>query len=302
MRRIIILFSVLLCSLNVLGQQDAMYSQYMFNKLAINPAFAGSRGISSASALFRAQWVGIKGAPVTKTVSYDGPMRNKKIGLGIQAFNYKMGITNLNGAFASYAYRINFSASTLALGLQGGASHIKADLNSVNLGTQGQDQAFFQNINEVFLNFGTGAYFNTEKFYVGFSVPHLLRNRLRTDYDETSDGLVSRQHLHIFLTSGYEFRLGEDFKLTPSFLLRALQGSPVRLDLNANMWIRDQFSVGLQYRTSEAIAALLEVNITPQISMGYSYDRSITKLIEFNSGSHELMLRYKFKLRKVLKQ
>lgn len=302
MKRIIILFSLILCQLSVLSQQDAMYSQYLFNKLAINPAYAGSRGISSASALFRTQWVGIKGAPVTKTVSYDGPMRNKKIGLGIQAFNYQMGITNLNGAFASYSYRLNFSASTLAFGLQVGASHIKADLNSVNLGSQGQDQAFSQNINEVFLNFGTGAYYNTEKFYVGFSVPHLLRNRLRTDYDETSDGLVSRQHLNVFLTSGYEFRLGEDFKLTPSFLLRGMQGSPARLDLNANMWIKDQFSVGLQYRISEAIGAILEVNITPQISTGYSYDRSITKLIELNSGSHEIMLRYKFKLKKESKQ
>ncbi len=302
MKRIIILFSLILCQLSVLGQQDAMYSQYLFNKLAINPAYAGSRGISSASALFRTQWVGIKGAPVTKTVSYDGPLRNNKIGLGIQAFNYQMGITNLNGAFVSYSYRINFSASTLAFGLQGGASHIKADLNSVKLGTQGQDQAFSQNINEVFLNFGTGAYYNTEKFYVGFSVPHLLRNRLRTDYDESSDGLVSRQHLNIFLTSGYEFRLGEDFKLTPSFLLRGMQGSPARLDLNANMWIKDRFSVGLQYRISEAIGAILEVNITPQISMGYSYDRSITKLIEFNSGSHEIMLAYKFKLKKESKQ
>ena len=138
MRRICIILSVLLSSLNVLGQQDAMYSQYMFNTLAINPAYAGSRDMLSATAMLRSQWVGIAGAPETQTISFDMPLRNKKIGLGVQAFNDNIGITNLNGGFVSYAYRILMEKSTLAFGLQGGASHFKADFSSVNLGNQGR--------------------------------------------------------------------------------------------------------------------------------------------------------------------
>lgn len=295
MKRIIILFSILLCGLKVLGQQEAMYSQYMFNKLGINPAYAGNREVSGVTALFRAQWVGINGAPETKTISYDGLMQNRKVGLGFQAFNYKMGITNLNGGFVSYAYRIIFTGSTLAFGLQGGASKIKADLNSVNLGNTAQDEAFLQNLDEVFINFGAGLFFNTDRFYIGLSSPHLLKNRLRDNNQSTPDGQFTVQDLHIFVTSGYLFNLGHDFILKPSFLFKRIQGSPIQLDLNANLYIMEMFSIGAQYRTNNALAGMAEIQVTPRIRLGYSYERSTTKLVEFNSGTHEIMLRYEFK-------
>ena len=298
MIRIGILLFVLLSSLSVLGQQEAMYSQYMFNKLAINPAYAGSRDRSSATALFRSQWVGIKGAPETKTISFDMPLRNKKLGLGVQVFNYNIGITKLNGGFVSYAYRIFMENSTLAFGLQGGATHIKADLNSVNLGDPNPDQAFLQNINQVLLNFGAGIYYTRDRFYFGFSTPHLLSNRLSNNSDVNKNDLVTRQYLHLFVTSGYVFDLGEDFKLKPSLLFKGIQGAPVQLDINTNLYIKDILSVGIQYRTGAAMAAMAEVQISPQVRMGYSYDRSTTKLVKFNSGSHELMLRYEFDFKK----
>ena len=298
MIRIGILLFVLLSSLSVLGQQEAMYSQYMFNKLAINPAYAGSRDRSSATALFRSQWVGIKGAPETKTISFDMPLRNKKLGLGVQVFNYNIGITKLNGGFVSYAYRIFMENSTLAFGLQGGATHIKADLNSVNLGDPNPDQAFLQNINQVLLNFGAGIYYTRDRFYFGFSTPHLLSNRLSNNSDVNKNDLVTRQYLYLFVTSGYVFDLGEDFKLKPSLLFKGIQGAPVQLDINTNLYIKDILSVGIQYRTGAAMAAMAEVQISPQVRMGYSYDRSTTKLVKFNSGSHELMLRYEFDFKK----
>lgn len=295
MRRILMLFFGLLCGLRAMGQQEAMYSQYMFNKLSINPAYAGNREVSGITALFRAQWVGINGAPETKTISYDGLMPNKKVGLGFQAFNYKMGITNLNGGFVSYAYRINFVRSTLAFGLQGGASQIKADLNSVNLRNPNPDEAFLNNLNEVFINFGAGLFFNTERFYFGLSSPHLLKNRLRDNNQSTADGQFTAQEPHIFVTSGYLFNLSDDFILKPSFLFKRIHGSPVELDLNTNLYIMEIFSIGAQYRTKNALAGMAEIQITPQIRMGYSYERSTTRLVEFNSGTHEIMLRFEFK-------
>lgn len=295
MKRVsILLFAMILGSFDLMAQQEAMYAQYMFNKLSINPAYAGSREVSGVTALFRTQWVGIDGAPETKTISYDGLLPNSKVGLGIQAFNYKMGITNLNGGFVSYAYRINFLNSALAFGLQGGAAHIRADLNSVNLGNTTPDEAFLQNLNEVYVNFGAGLYFNTERFYIGLSSPHLLQNRLRDNNPSTPDGQFNLQDVHVFLNSGYLLDLGDDFILKPSFLLKRIQGSPIQLDLNTNLYIMDMFSIGAQYRTNNALAGTAEIQVTPGIRVGYLYERSTTKLVEFNSGSHEIMLRFVF--------
>lgn len=290
----VLLFAMILGNLNVMAQQEAMYSQYMFNKLSINPAYAGSREVSGVTALFRTQWVGIDGAPETKTISYDGLMPNERVGFGFQAFNYKMGITNLNGGFISYAYRIKFASSTLAFGLQGGASQIKADLNSVNLGNTTPDEAFLQNLNEVFISFGAGLYFNTERFYIGLSSPHLLQNRLRDNNQSTQDGQFNVQDIHVFFTSGYLLNLGDDFILKPSFLLKRIHGSPMELDLNTNLHIMEIFSIGAQYRSNSALAGLAEIQVTPGIRVGYSYERSTTKLVEFNSGSHEIMLHFEF--------
>jgi type IX secretion system PorP/SprF family membrane protein len=189
--------------------------------------------------------------------------------------------------------------STLAFGLQGGASHFKADFTSVNLGSQGGvDAAFLQNIDDILLNFGAGIYFNTDRFYFGASIPHLLNNTLTANTVLVTNGLVARQYLHLFIASGYVFNLGDDFKIKPSFLFKGVRGAPLQLDLNTNLWIKDVFSVGMQYRTNADVAAMVEIQVNPQIRIGYSYDRSVTKLANFNSGSHEIMLRYEFGFQK----
>ena len=285
-------------SLHLFGQQDAMYSQYMFNTLAINPAYAGSRDILSTTALMRSQWVGVEGAPQTKTLSFDTPLRNKKVGMGVQLFNDEVGITSLSGGFVSYAYRIFSEKSTFAFGLQAGASHFKADFNSVQLQENGIDYAFLSNIDQVLLNFGAGIYYNTDRFYIGASAPHLLNNTLNNNKVVVTNGLVARQYLHLFIASGYVINLDDDFKLKPSFLFKGVKGAPLQLDLNTNLWIKNVFSVGVQYRTNADVGAVVEAQVTPQIRFGYSYDRSVTKLANFNSGSHEIMLRYEFSFEK----
>lgn len=278
------------------AQQDAMYTQYMFNTLAINPAYAGSRNVLSATALYRSQWVGVEGAPETQTLSFDSPLRNKKVGLGIQVFSDKIGITKTTGAFVSYAYRIIMDKSTLSFGLQGGMSHYRADFTSVALRSDGSnyDYSFSQNVSKLIPNFGAGVFYNTDKFYIGASVPHLLNNKLINDSVSVSNELISKQYLHAFVLAGYVFELDPMLKLRPSFLLKAVGGAPLQADINANLWFRDVFSVGVSYRTKADISFLFEIQATDQFRIGYAYDRSLTKLVQFNSGSHEIMLRYEF--------
>ena len=281
------------------AQQDAMYSQYMFNTLAINPAYAGSRNITSATALYRNQWVGIAGAPETATFSIDAPLSNKRMGIGFQAYSDKAGIIKNNGASLSYAYRLRMDKATLSFGMQGGIRQYRADYTSVNLDQNGTtiDPAFANNIDKVLFDVGAGLYYNTDKFYIGFSAMDLLKNKF-TSYESPGMNLGNREEVHLFLSSGVVIPLDQDFKLKPSFLVKAVKGAPIEGDINATLWIRDIIAVGAQYRTSADLAGMLEFQATPQIRLGYAYDYSTTELRKYNSGSHEIMLRYEFGFKK----
>lgn len=279
---------------DVSAQQDAMYSQYMFNMMGVNPAYAGSRGVLSAAALYRRQWVGIDGAPETYTFSFDMATRDNKVGLGLQAFNDKIGIMQTNGIYGTYAYRIRFeNEGSLAIGLQGGISNFRADLTKVDLIDE-DDQAFAQNINVILPCFGAGIYYNSDRFYAGFSVPNLVKSYLRKDAVYYRADVVAKKYMHFFFIAGYVFDINEDLKLKPSTLVKAVRGAPVQWDINANLWIRDVISVGGSYRTGDAICGLAEVQINDQLRLGYAYDHTISKLVKFNQGTHEIMLRYEF--------
>lgn len=291
---IILFFYFILLQGTVKAQQDAMYTQYMFNTLAINPAYAGSRNVLSATALFRNQWTGIEGAPKTGTFTMDAPILEDKIGLGLQLFTDKLGITQTNGAVVSAAYRIRLETGTLSFGIQGNFSQYRANFTEVPLSsTPGYDPAFADNVKKFLFNVGTGVYYNSDVFYIGLSAMDLMPNNL-TEY--TTNGLKagSKQAMHVFLSSGVVLPLDDDFKLKPSVLLKGVKGAPLEADLNAALWIKDVFSIGAQYRTSADIGAMIEIQATPQFRLGYGYDHSTTALKSFNSGSHEIMLRYEF--------
>lgn len=290
---IIFIACLLLSFLTANAQQDAMYTQYMFNTLAINPAYAGSRNVTSATALFRNQWTGIAGAPKTGTLTVDAPILDKRLGVGLQIFSDKLGITQTTGAVVSAAYRIRLDEGTLAFGLQGNVNQFRADYNSVNLNTDVYDPAFAYNVNKVLLNFGTGVYYNSDRFFVGLSVQDIVKNRL-TDFTTNNADFRQTQAMHLFLSSGYVFDLSDDFKFKPSFLVKGVRGAPIEGDINATLWIKDVIGIGAQYRTSADVAGLVEIQATPQIRIGYSYDYSTTALRFSNSGSHEIMLRYEF--------
>lgn len=289
---------IIYCAVSILmgnslkAQQNPMYTQYMFNTLAINPAYAGSRNVVSITSLYRNQWSGIEGAPKTGTLSADAPFLNKKIGLGAQLYSDKLGKTQTNGASLSAAYRIRMDKGSLSFGLQGNINQLKVNLTEVSLGSnQGLDPAFATNINKTLFNFGTGVYYNSDRFYLGLSLQDLIPNDLS---DDNGTKLSGKQEIHMFLASGYVFPLSDDFDFKPSFLIKGVKGAPVEADINATLWIKSVVGVGAQYRTNADISGLIELQVTPNIRIGYSYDHSVTRLQNFNSGSHEIMLRYEF--------
>ncbi len=243
--------------------------------MGVNPAYVGSRGILSATAMYRRQWVGVEGAPETSTISFDMATRDNKVGLGIQAFNDQIGITKTTGFYATYAYRIRFEdKGSLAIGLQGGISNYKANLTKVDLIDSG-DPAFAQNINAILPSFGAGVYYNSDRFYIGFSVPNLVKSYLRKDQVYYTADVIAKKYMHFFFIAGYVFDLGENFKLKPSTLVKAVQGAPIQLDVNANLWIKDIVAVGASYRTGDAVSGLLEIQATNQLRIGYAYDHTV---------------------------
>lgn len=296
LKKILLMLTLISSSLSyTFAQQDVMYTQYMFNTLAINPAYAGSRGVSTATALYRKQWLGIDGAPETQTVSFDTPLGNEKVGLGIQAFNDAIGITKTTGVFATYAYRLLMQNATLAFGIQAGGSRFSANYQGVDLGSDGtSDVAYADNVSKFLPNFGAGVFFNTDKFYAGLSLPHFLNNSLNKNAGFVSEGLVARQYLHLFFSTGYVFSLNDNFKLKPNVLVKGVRGAPLQADINMNLYMFDLVSFGLSYRTEADVSAIMELQLNEKIRLGYAYDTSTTSLAKQNSGSHEIMLRVEF--------
>lgn len=280
MRKIVIVFFLLISSF-VYSQQDAMYSQYMFNITSVNPAYVGNRGLPSATALIRNQWVGIDGAPTSQTISLDLPAFDKKVGFGIMAYNDKVGIINNTGIYGIYSYKIRFVKSTLSFGLQGGVVQYSADYTKVQL-VSPNDKAFQNNIIMYTPNVGTGIYFNNDKYYIGASIPNLYKSSKVNRYS------------HLFIMSGFVFPINDDIKVKPSILTKVVYGSPIQLDLNSNIWFYDKFSVGVSYRTKDAIVSIFELQLSDNLRFGYAFDYTLTDLQKYSSGSHELMLRYEF--------
>ena len=289
-----ILSFTLLLPFTLMAQQDPVYSQFMYNGLAINPAVAGSAETFSATALYRKQWMGIKGAPETQTLSIDAPVYGKKIGLGLSVINDKVGVAQNLVINTLYAYRIQFKEGILSMGLQAGINNYKADYTSVQTNPQnGIDDAFASNVNRMIFNFGSGLYYYSKRLYAGFSVPHILNQSLDGVVDQTS-GVPSRQYRHYYLTAGYVFDAGENFKIKPSALLKLASGAPVQADINSNFWYKEMYCLGVSYRTNDSFTVLLQLQLARQLRLGYAYDYITSKLSQFTTGNHEIMLRYEF--------
>lgn len=279
-----------------IAQQAPMYTHYMYNTLSVNPAYAGSREALTVTGLHRSQWVDFKGAPITQTLTMHAPIVNEHIGIGLSVMNDKIGPTNNTSLFASFAYIIKLNKrSRLALGLSAGASIFQARLSTLDVGDQ-VDPAFQTDTrNRVTPNFGFGAYYYRERFYVGLSVPNLLQNPYSADLLANGNTLLGREKQHYFLIAGTMLRLSPNLDFKPTTLIKVTENAPVQADLTASFVIVKRLLLGAMFRTGDAVGALIGYDITPQLHAGYSYDWSYgLRTFKYNNGSHEVMLRYDF--------
>ncbi|PVX47888.1 type IX secretion system PorP/SprF family membrane protein [Flavobacterium sp. 103] len=270
------------------AQQDAQYTQYMYNTINVNPAYAGSRGALSFFALHRTQWVGLDGAPITNTLSVNTPFNNSKLGLGVSIVNDEIGPSTTNSISADISYTIPVSESyKLSFGVKGTANLFSIDVNKLNPSDQTDPQ--FQNFdNEFSPNIGAGIYLHSHKAYLGFSIP----NFIETDAYNDNDVAIYKEKINYYLIGGYVFDLNQSIKFKPTFMTKLVEGSPLQVDLSGNFMFNEKFVVGLAYRWSASVSAMAGFQISDAFYVGYSYDFETTELDNYNSGSHEIFLRY----------
>ena len=279
-----------LVSLTASAQQDPQYTNYMYNTINVNPANAGSRGALSIFGLHRTQWVGVDGAPTTNTFSVNTPIGESKVGLGVSFVNDALGVMDENTISIDFSYTIdlNNNGSKLSFGLKGSGNFLNvaySDLIKYNP----NDPQIMNDISGQFTpNIGAGIYWHNEKTYLGASVPHFLQT---TRYDDNIQSTM-RQSAHFYLMGGHVFEINPTLKFKPAFLLKAVKGAPLQADVTANFLIHDKFTIGGAYRWDAAWSALVGFQITDGLFMGYSYDAETTKLANYNSGSHEIFLRF----------
>lgn len=298
--RIILSLSLVLVVITTSAQQVATYSQYMFNMLAINPAYAGSHNLLSATALARFQNVGLPGAPNTQIFSAHSPLNHKRMALGFLVVHDKLSIISQTGVNVSYAYRIPVSTKgTLSFGLQGGVSMYNAEYTSLDIYSNtnpnaASDPAFSQDIRASRPNIGAGVYYTTQYAYLGLSIPHMINNA----FDRGENYQTVYQNKPVIITGGYVFEINRLLKLKPNFLFKLIDGQPVEFDINANLLMDDVLWVGLSYKSSKQVGLLTQLQLTDQIQFGYSYTITAGPIRVVELGSHEVMLNYRFKFNK----
>lgn len=288
MRTKILIFALMLTSYASFAQQDAQYTQYMYNTININPAYAGSRGVMSVFGLHRTQWVGLDGAPTTNTFSLNTPISNSNLGVGFSLVNDRIGPTSDNTISADISYTIPMNeVYKLSFG-------IKASGNIFNLDTDKLDPAQandpnLQNFNNEFSpNFGAGVYLHSDKLYLGLSVPNFLQDSKYND----NEVAVFQERMNFYFIGGYVFDVSQSIKFKPAVLTKMVTGAPLQVDVSANFLFFDKFMLGGAYRWDAAVSALAGFQVTDGLFIGYSYDMETTNLRRYNSGSHEVFLRF----------
>jgi type IX secretion system PorP/SprF family membrane protein len=273
------------------AQQRAQYTEYMYNTMVINPAYAGSTGSLEATLLGRSQWVGLDGSPQTQSFSIHKPLNNKNIGLGLSVINDKIGPSNELDMQGNFSYSLDLGyEKKLAFGLKAGIRKLNVDWSKGRSYDSG-DVLLYDNVdNKINPTLGAGLYYYTSKGYLGFSVPSFFRGDY---YDDVQEGVYYNKPHYIF-TGGYVFDLNENLKFKPAFLLRAVSGSTVSKDVSANFLIQEKVVLGASYRFDDSVSALAGLQINKSFFIGYAYDYSVTDLNKYNDGSHEIVLRYQY--------
>lgn len=281
---------------SLVAQQDAQYTQYMYNTLSVNPAYAGSRGQLTFAGLYRSQWIGLDGAPETFTINLHSPIRNSRLGYGVSIVNDNIGDGVVQETYldAVLSYTIEFAnENKLSFGLKAGGNMLSLDFN----GLRNFDQEVVQqdNIDNQFNpNFGIGLYYHNDRFYAGFSAPNILESEYFDNGDADSVNFLAAERINLYFITGYVFDLNADLKFKPALLTKAVGGAPLQVDLSASFLYAEKFSFGAAYRLDAAVSALAGFQITDQIMLGLAYDRETTELggTQFNDGSFEVFLRW----------
>ncbi|BFP39686.1 type IX secretion system membrane protein PorP/SprF [Flavobacteriaceae bacterium GF1] len=290
---------LVLVSLLVLGfwshaQQDAQYTQYMYNTVSVNPAYAGSRGHLSIAALYRSQWVGLDGAPETQTLNLHTPMGYRGVGLGVSIVNDVIGPTSETYFDVDFSYTIQTGIDgKLSFGLKASAHLLDIQFSQLETGTlQGQVTLPSDIDNRFSPNVGAGIYYHTDRFYAGLSVPRMLE----TEHFEESSLSTARERMSWYLITGYVWDLNPFLKFKPALLTKWVEGAPLQVDLSANFMFNDKFIVGAAYRWDAAFSGMVGFNISDKLLIGIAHDRETTDLgaTTFNDGSFEIILRYDF--------
>ena len=275
------------------GQQEIMVSQYMFNGLLLNPAYAGSHPYFSTSLLHRSQWVNFDQAPTTQVFGIDGPVLNDKLGVGFHVTNDRLGIISQLEFGGDLAWRTPLGAGNLALGVRANVASYSARLSDVTIWDE-NDQVYTANDiqGQLVTKFGFGAYYNTDRWYVGVSVPVIYSLDDKIIFDVNINPNYFTQHY--YLNGGAVFDVGYNVAIKPSALVKFTPAAPVEVDLNCNFLLYKRLWLGAGWRSGDAIIGMIEYNITPQLRAGYAYDFTLTAIRQYSTGSHEIMLGFDF--------
>ena len=303
----LIITVILFCFAFSYAQQLPQFSQYMFNTISVNPAYAGSRETLSVVGLHRSQWVGLEGGPSTQTLSIHSPMKNEKVGLGLSIINDQLGYENFVFVYGDFSYTIQTGEDTkLAFGLKAGFTHYNLDTVGFLDDPDVFSDPFFSDISSRWNpNVGVGVFWHTNKWYVGLSAPRILS----TDYNLANRveevEYVALERVGYYLTGGYVFELSENTKLKPSALAKITNGAPISFDINANLLFFEKLWIGAGYRYNQdttTLGGLVDFQIDKQLRIGYTYEYFLSDLRPYTSGTHEILLMYElFKPRKRIK-
>jgi type IX secretion system PorP/SprF family membrane protein len=278
----------------LMGQQDAQYTQYMYNTVSVNPGYAGSRGNLSIAALHRSQWLGLEGAPKTQTLNLHAPIGYRGVGLGLSIVNDQIGPTSETYFDADFSYTIQLAPEKrLSFGLKGSVHLLDIRFSELTTDPNNPDATLQQDIqNRLSPNIGAGVYYHTDTFYAGLSVPRFLE----TTHFEESSLSTAKEQMNFYFISGYVWDFHPLWKFKPTLLTKMTLGAPLQVDVSANFMYNEKFIMGAAYRWDAALSAMVGFNISPALLIGLSYDRETTELggAIFNDGSFEVILRYDF--------
>lgn len=297
-RNLILVAFAALLTIEVNAQQDPQYTHYMYNTMSVNPGYAGQRDVLSITGLYRTQWVGVDGAPKTITLGVHSPLRNEQVGLGLNVVSDQLGPAKETYIDANFSYTIPVSTSgetKLSFGIKGGLHILETDWSKGIF--QNPDTAFNQNLSLVSPTVGAGLYLHSEDWYLGIAVPNFINTKHYNDFQES----LAVERMHFFLIAGYVFDLSESTKLKPAALVKAVSGAPLIADLSVNALFNEKLTLGLSYRWDDSVSGLAGFQISEGLFVGYAYDYTTSNLSNYNSGTHEIMLRFELvKLGKIL--